>query len=228
MTRESITNQELGDHELTHLVIEELSQDARVPIGRIGVAVVQGDIILTGTVDCIGQKLQAEQDAKRTPGFSQIINDIVVLPERPFDDTPIAASVMEALRNDGRVLAGTFDVACNDGIITLRGEAVTEIEKRVALDDVSQTYGVRGVIDEVIILPRQAPSDRMLEQQVAQELSRAPFLDERRVLVHVDDGIACLSGTVDFPQQLAEVERIARDVPGIQDVKMELAVQRAA
>lgn len=228
MTRESVTNHELDDHEIEHMVVEALSQDRRVPIEKIGVSVENGDITLRGTVDCAGEKDAAEEDARRTPGAGQIINNIAVQPERVVDDMDIARLVMEALSSDYRVPAGDFDVVSNNGVVTLRGEVVTEIQKRAALDDANLVYGVRQVIDEVIVLPDVTESDHLLEEQVNQELERAPFLDEGRIFVYVKDGIAHLSGTVDFDQQLAIAERTARDVPGIRDVSSELSVRRSA
>lgn len=228
MTREGITNRELDDHEITHMVMESLSQDARVPVSKVRVTVENGDVTLTGFVDCIGEKSAAEEDAGRIPGIAQVLNFIAVKPGRSVDDREIAEAVMKALIDDGRVLAGNFEVMSKNSIVTLRGEAVTEIEKRAALDDANSTYGVQQVIDEVVVLPVQHVTDHMLEEQVHQELSRAPGINERLIRAHVEDGIVRLSGTVEFAQQVADVERVATDIPGVRGVENRLSVSRAA
>ncbi len=228
MTREDLTHYELDDHELMHLIVEAISQDRRVPIEKIGVRIEGGDIILTGIVDCIGQKNAAEEDARRIPGVNQVWNYIGVRPERSVDDMEIVRNIMEALAGDARVREGNFDVVSNNKVVHLRGEAVDQIEKRAALDDANLVYGVEQVIDEVIILPERTSSDHLLEEQVMQELSRAPFLDERQIFVYVKEGVAFLSGTVDFPQQLEIARQTALDVPGVQGVVSELTVQQSA
>lgn len=228
MARESITNHELTDHEITHLVMEAISQDRRVPISKVRVTVEDGDITLTGIVDSVGEKLAAEEDAKRTPGITEVLNYIVVKPERAVGDQEIVVNVIDALRQDGRVLAGHYEAMAKDRVVTLRGEAVTEMEKRAALDDACLTYGVEQVNDEINLLPQGADSDHIIEEQVAEELSRAPSINERLIHAHVQDGVVYLHGVVDFPQQIEEAERVARDVFGVRDVKNDLSAQLSA
>lgn len=224
MAREDLTHSELTDHELTHLVMEAISQDSHVPIAKVRVTVEDGDIFLSGIVDSLAEKNAAEEDAKRIPGITQIINMMVVRPEHEVSGRDIEQNAMKALREDGRVSAGHYEVTSKDKVVILRGEAATAVEKRAAVDDVCSTYGVAEIVDQVIVLPQSEPGDHMLEEQVTEALGRVPELDAKRIHAHVQDRVVHLKGTVDLAQQIAYVERAAKSVPGVRDVKNEIVV----
>jgi osmotically-inducible protein OsmY len=59
-------------------VLNELHFDLAVPRDRLTVRFVNGYVILSGEVEWPYQKSCAEADARRVPGVSVVINDIVV------------------------------------------------------------------------------------------------------------------------------------------------------
>jgi len=68
--------------------------------------------------------------------------------------------------------------------------------------------------------------DAQEEQQIRRELKKAPGLDNNRITVKVDDGIAVLEGTVDSRQEKKEAQQCAH-VDGILGVNNRLQVRGA-
>lgn len=68
--------------------------------------------------------------------------------------------------------------------------------------------------------------DAQQEQQIRQELQKAPGLENNRIVVKVDDGIAVLEGTVDSQQEKKEAQQCAH-VDGILGVNNRLHVRAA-
>ena len=66
-------------------------------------------------------------------------------------------------------------------------------------------------------------ADEKQEQQIEARLEKAPDLENNRIKVDVDDGIAVLEGTVDSAREKKEAQRLAH-VDGILGVNNRLHV----
>src|ERR1700738_3006386 len=113
-----------SDADIQRDVLEELKWDARVLPNEIGVAVKGGIVSLSGEVDSYLKKWAAEEAALRVKDVKAVANDIEVrLPafaERT--DADLAAAVLNALKWDAAIPAGTLDVTVSKGWVTLKGE----------------------------------------------------------------------------------------------------------
>lgn len=224
MTREAVTNQRITDEEIAREITESLAWDARIHYPHIRVTVDGGMVFLGGVVERLTEKHAAEEDAARLAGVTQVISNIVVQPDRPVTDGEIAENIRRALRRDVRVRENDFEVSVENGVATLRGEVVTVMEKWAAHDVAALTYGVKGFIDQVDVLPTDVTSGHTLEQLAAESLKRIEALDERRLHAHVEGTTVILSGDVDFLYQRREAERAVSDVPGVGEVRNEIRV----
>ena len=81
--------------EIQHRVLNELHFDLAIPRDRLTVNVLNGYVILSGEVERPYQKSCAEMDARRVPGVSVVINDIIVA------GTPSTSAFVEEI-NDGQ------------------------------------------------------------------------------------------------------------------------------
>lgn len=224
MAREGITQHTLTDARISRLITEAIAWDSRIHYPHISVEVDGGVVFLKGVVQSIGEKTAAEEDAGRIAGVTQVISDVLVGPERPVTDSSIEESVRNTLSRDARVDARHFEVESKNRRVTLRGEAVTWAEKQAAVDDARLAYGVENVVDEIAVLPEQPINDHLLEELVSLALGRGAGVDARRIHAHIEDGVAHLRGTVGFPYQKLEAERVARDVPGVRGVTNEINI----
>src|SRR5256885_15769217 len=105
------------DEEIQRDVLEELKWDTTVKPNEVGVAVKDGIVTLTGWVDSYLKKIHAEEAAHRVPGVKAVANDIEVrLPSSAErTDTDLAAALLNALKWDAAIPAGTLDVTGRQG-----------------------------------------------------------------------------------------------------------------
>jgi osmotically-inducible protein OsmY len=76
--------------------------------------------------------------------------------------------------------------------------------------------------------PAQILADNVTADRIYAALNADPVYYLKDVDVGVDDGVARLSGYVWTTDALYRAQRIARNVPGVTEVKNELLLERAA
>src|SRR5258708_9942919 len=86
------------DREIQTDVLSELRWDHSVQANEIGVAVKDGVVTLTGTVDPYLKKWKADEAAHRVNGVTAVANDITVRTIGKRTDPDIAAAAVHALR----------------------------------------------------------------------------------------------------------------------------------
>lgn len=67
--------------------------------------------------------------------------------------TDVTQRVLDALQNDSRTKGLMFDVAYNQGVVTLTGQAKTEAVREAAEALARQQAGVVSVINEIKVVP---------------------------------------------------------------------------
>ena len=204
-------------------VLEELKWDTHVRPNEIGVVVKDGVVTLTGWVDLYLKKMAAEEAAHCVRGVKAVANDIEVrLPgfaERT--DADLAAAVLNALRWDAAIPAGTLDVTVSQGWVTLKGEVEYAFQKRDAERAVQRLPGVKGVINRLTIKPHLSPTD--LKQQIERALIRNAETDARQITVEVQGSKVVLRGTV---RSYAEKQAAdaAWSAPGVSEVESRIMI----
>ena len=103
-------------------VLAELKWEPRVQPNEIGVAVKDGVVTLTGTVDSYTKRYAAEEAAHRVRGVKAVANDIEVrlFPTAERSDADIAAAAVRALEWDASVPIEKLDVTVSKGCVMMR------------------------------------------------------------------------------------------------------------
>jgi len=96
------------DQEIQTDVLAELRWNHTVQASEIGVAVKNGVVTLTGTVDTYVKKWRAEEAAHRVSGVIAVANDITVRTIGERTDTDIAAAAVYALKWNASIPAENF------------------------------------------------------------------------------------------------------------------------
>jgi len=144
------------------------------------------------------------------------------VPDRP--DNEITQSVIEALERDAYVERFEIDVNTVNGTVYLSGNVDTFFEKSQAEDVASRIAGVDEVKNFINVYDVGKPytyepyidttypyefdwydyepdytyqPDAQIEEAIESEVWWSPFVDSDDITVHVDDGVATLTGTVD-------------------------------
>ncbi len=212
------------DEDIQADVLDELKWDTHVRPNEIGVAVKEGIVTLTGWVDSYLKKIHAEEAAHRVPGVKAVANDIEVrLPSSAErTDADLAAAVLNALKWDAAIPAGTLDVTVSKGWVTLKGEVEYAFQKRDAERAVQRLSGVKGVGNLIVVKPHLSPTD--LKLQIERALIRNAETDARHITVEVQGSKVILHGTVRSYAEKRAAADAAWSAPGVSEVDNRIVV----
>lgn len=209
-------------------VAEALATDPRVELEEAEVAVVDGQVILRGMASSYRAKWAAAEAARRVEGVSSVDNRIEVRLMAPGDDERIAASVRRVLMSDTELDSSTINVAVRGGQVVLTGTVPSGLAKSRADEDARWTDGVESVSNRLTIVPSRRQEDVSLAVLVERALRGDAAVNADAIDVVVDDGHVTLSGVVrSWDERTAALDDALR-VPGVVDVRDELAVQKPA
>jgi osmotically-inducible protein OsmY len=213
------------DEQLRQDVEAELDFEPSIDARKIGVAVLDGVVTLTGQVNSFTEKWEAERVVERVAGVRGIANEIQVHLPGEVSDTDLAKSAVEALKWNLLVPDGV-KVKVERGWITLKGEVNFDYQRRAAERSVRNLTGVRGISNLIVIKPKVAPTN--VKSEIEKSLTRHAMLDAQNIQVDVKGSEVALRGTVHSWAERREAEKAAWSAPGVTSVKNELTVAAAA
>jgi osmotically-inducible protein OsmY len=121
--------------------------------GRVGVSVIEGRVVLTGTVMSRDDRIKAAQVAWSFADVKEVHNEIQVGdpggPIRYAKDSWITTRVKTTLLGDKQVKSVNYDVETVNGVVYLMGIAQSQEELDDATDRVSRIGGVKKVVSLV-------------------------------------------------------------------------------
>jgi osmotically-inducible protein OsmY len=210
------------DREIQTDVLSELRWDHSIQANEIGVAVKDGVVTLTGTVDTYLKKWKAEEAAHRVHGVVAVANDINVRTLGERTDADIAAAAVHALKWNSSVPADKIQVTVEKGWVTLKGEVEWQYQKLEAERAVRGLWGAKGVSNLIVVKPAASPSD--LKKKIENALIRTAQVDASNITVEVQGSKAVLKGRVRSWAERQEAERQAWLAPGITSVDNQITL----
>jgi len=214
------------DAQVQQDVMAELKWEPAVTATRIGVAVNDGIVTLTGHVDSFTEKWEATRAAQRVTGVQGITTEIeVALPgESHRDDADIARTAENILQWVTYVPRESVKVSVENGWVTLTGELSWEYQKRAAERAVRHLMGVRGVSDQIAIKHAVFESD--VQGDIKAALQRQANQDAHGISVMVDGDSVTLTGTVNSWWERDLARRSAWNAAGVHKVVDNIVVAR--
>jgi len=182
--------------------------------GDIQVNVGNGVATLTGTVDSIGFKMDAERLASKVDGMT-VVDDIVV---RADDVTP--RQIAEQARKDiltyyAYTIFDNIDLQLQDGRLAVSGQVTLPFKKQDIGNFLAHIKGVTAFDNNLEVLPTSQYDDR-LRLAIARAIYRDPFFvhyaDQALPPIHivVKNGNVTLEGVVASKLDRAKAEVDAR------------------
>jgi hyperosmotically inducible periplasmic protein len=164
-----------SDAGVTTAVKSKLAADDTVKANRIDVDTKDRVVTLSGRVDTAAAKTRAIELARATDGVRDVVDTLVVAPGTAattgveekareagrdagnlMGDAGITAAVKTKMLADDTVGGLKIDVDTADGIVTLKGDVASAVEKRRAIEIAKDTDGVKSVKDELKVTKPKA------------------------------------------------------------------------
>ena len=201
---------------------------------NVQVQVVSGVATLTGSVDRLSDKLDAEKRIEKTHETSSINDQISVQVSENISDSALFQRLGRALAYDrqgyGTLPFNSITVQVQQGVVTLGGEVVTPDDKQSAVGLVTSAAGVRGFVDHLVVAPL-SPNDWQLRRALLGAIYNAPQLQKyaidpvKPIRIVVINGHVTLVGAVlnSGDRDIAGLR--ANAVPGVFSVANDIQVQ---
>ena len=215
------------DAELQRHVMTELKWEPTIHEAEIGVAVKDGVVTLSGTVDSYGKKWAADRAARRVWGVKEVIEEIKVTLAGSYKrpDKDIAESATKVLDWNLWIPSDRVKVMVQDGRITLSGDVDWYYQKERAEDAVRHLVGVLGVINSITIKPPVKAIEVKNRIEDALKRNARLLLAAQKIQVEVSGSKVILRGNVGSWADRDEAAHAAWSAPGVWEVENKLTVK---
>jgi osmotically-inducible protein OsmY len=213
-----------SDSQVQQDVLAELEWEPAIDASRIVVAVADGAVTLTGQTSSYGEKLDAEEAARRVGGVRglTVLIEVSLPAWRKNSDAEIAVAVKAAMHWLTKRPMESVKVGVVDGWITLSGEVDWEYQAQAATAALRNIRGVHGVDDKVSIRPQVSHS--AVKAEIAAALNRRARTEAQSIAVAVRGCDVTLTGTVHSWSERDLARHSAWASPGVCNVVDNLSV----
>lgn len=194
-----------------------------------------GDVTLTGTVADNFNKSLAGETLAGMSGVKRVDNRLEIkdAPPTANSDAWIRDKVKWALLFHRSVSATKTGVDVKDGIVTLRGEAVSAVQKDLTTEYARDVEGVKDVNNEMTVTRTaknkrtagQKIDDASVSAQVKMTLFYHRSTSALNTMVTTKNGVVTLSGKAKNAAEKDLAAKFANDVNGVKSVKNKMTVE---
>lgn len=205
-------------------VVAEMKWDAEIDETKIGVAITNGAVTLSGHIPTFRQKMEAATAAKRVAGVLAIVNNIDVMLDREFSTTDegLAERIANVLKWNVSIPGKEIKAIVKNGIVSLSGQVDWQYQRSNILRNIEHVGGVVNVVDHITLKPAASATD--VQKKIKDALIRHADVEASKVTISVSNGIVTLSGTVESMEEMDRVEDAAWTAPGVSKVVDNLRV----
>jgi osmotically-inducible protein OsmY len=184
---------------------------------------------LTGTVDLVADKMDADRKAHKVDKVKGVENDIQVAGKQ-VSDAELREKIANRLRYDRVGYGNVFNAIGLDvqnGVVTLKGEVRTDMDRDSAIAEVAHTAGVKDINEDIRVAPVSGFDDDIrinVARAIYGKLPRYATDPGAPIRIVVDHGHVTLYGVVDSTVDKVTAEMAARQVPNVFSVDSKLMV----
>jgi osmotically-inducible protein OsmY len=199
----------------------------------------RGAVALTGVVSENFHRSLAQETVAGLSGVKSIDNRLEVKGAAPTanSDAWLRDKVKVALLFHRSVSTATAEVEVKDGIVTLRGEAVSQAQKESTAEYATYVEGVKGVKNDMTVpkTAQKAPrtiaekvDDASITAQVNMMLLNHRSTSVLNTTVKTKRGVVTVDGTAGNASEKRLVTNLVADIKGVNRVNNRMSILRSA
>jgi osmotically-inducible protein OsmY len=201
---------------------------------HVNVAVRDGIVTLTGTVQDKDEKALAEDTVDNLPGVMGVKNNLVIKPAYPeHSDAWIAFKIRGVLLVKANVSATDTSVAVQDGVVTLTGTADNIAQKDLTGIYAKEIMWVKSVKNDLVVksMPPagETMGDKIDDASITSQVKYALLSHEAtsavKTKVTTTDGAIVITGEAASDAEKSLVTKLAQDVRGVKSVSNTMTVK---
>jgi osmotically-inducible protein OsmY len=131
-------------------------------VPNVQLVVHSGRVTLTGTVEWLHQKIQAEKAVRHVRGVLAVLNHVNVSPRSGARD--VHHRIVQALHRNADLDARHISVSIHEGVVTLRGTVMSWLERDAAERAAASAPGITRVDNQIVVTPR--PLDNEVPDEI--------------------------------------------------------------
>jgi len=190
----------------------------------------EGAVTLTGFIAASFHKTLAQETLAGLPGVRSVDNRLEVRGSSPTanSDMWLSDKVKITLLFHRSLNSGRTEVEVKDGVVTLRGSAISQEQKELTAEYARDVEGVKDVSNEMAVETAPAAVPRTTSEKI-DDVSVAALVRMALLLHHstsgayttvaVRRGVATVGGKARTAAEKDQVSRIVKDVNGVTAVK---------
>lgn len=216
-----------SDAEIKNVIRKRLARDGRVDHNNMDVKVDGGVVVLEGEAMNYLASSAAFDLACDTAGVRAIDNHLKVSwpPSSIPGDGELKRRIEAVLDWNPAVSRDDIEIEVESGSVTLRGATPNYWEKGKAEELAREIEGVVFVNNEIGVVPTRDIEDRLIADDILEEIDRSLVLEAGKVDVAVSNGVATLGGTVADSGAMRRLISIVETTPGLVGIDNNVVVR---
>jgi osmotically-inducible protein OsmY len=224
------------DYELDFVAAAALAGDPVTAGEGIGAHARAGVVHLVGNVDSNATRRIAESDVRGIPGVIEVADDLAVAPGGRSDGR-LRSEVLRTMRDDPWLDDARVQIATQNGVVHVSGFVNSAAERARAESDARATTPRDVDVAELRIavtsdgtwreMPAAPRTDDEIAQAFVDAMTRDPRVRAFKPVVQVRDRVIVITGEALDADAAQAVAEDARNLPGVADSHVEIAIAPA-
>jgi osmotically-inducible protein OsmY len=225
------------DKKIRRDAVTALLNNPAISLYNIGVAVKDGEVSSSGTVDTWAEKRIAGESLMAVKGIKNVSNNIGIQKDQKRSDGEIRAEIIKLLKYSPYLYDENIDVTVRDNLVKLSGTVGSARESSM-IETKAYVKGVKGVDNDLKVswlskdsMKRKkvdtafVKDDNLLRNAVLETFLLDPRINTTKIEVKIHNGEALLKGRVDNLLIKRSAEEDALNTVGIWRVKNHIKVR---
>jgi osmotically-inducible protein OsmY len=153
--QERPVDRKVSDVETEATINANLARESAELFRRVGVEVVEGNVLLSGAVSRQDHRMRVEELAWAAPGTRAVANELTIDGDPSFarfsEDLWITTQLRGRLLADGDIMSVNYNIETHRGVVHLIGIARSQAELDKVTGIAARVPGVKQVVSHVIL-----------------------------------------------------------------------------